>query len=320
MMQVFFHNLGSNLRNKRAVTLRTIGALLLAGVIIGFVIDRIFWTGPIIYAVSIPATLWGASRIPHLEWFFGTRTRKASTPGQDGSTAETSESVLRADGTHPTVKEAQRGFDVALLAIKPRETPVGVTLVSYSKDHAIVRVKSVVHFWCWFAPLAFVLSTLFVVPFGAWISWQSYRSSVEWFDFKAEQAVSASITGGLIAFGLCVAGAIFAFIKNRPDVTVEITPDLIRYGETVFDRKFFGGMTIGYKSDEAEIRTNITDDRFGVTRLRFNYGSWGEDLKYMVNSYYAVEIVIFLNQVINAVGVVEPTGDNANQGKKTELL
>lgn len=187
-------------------------------------------------------------------------------------------------------------------------------------SYADVRVQSVIHFWCWFAPMALCASALVIVPVGAWFGFQIYKSSVPAYYMQAGPALYASLTGAFIALVLCIVAAIWSYFKNRPNVKVEITPEFIRYGDMLFDRQFEDGMTIGYQTGEAELKANITDKKFGVTRLRLRYGSWGEDLKYMVNSYYAAEIVIFLNDVIGGVGAEEETGDNADKGQKTELL
>ncbi|WJY21589.1 hypothetical protein QTA57_17980 [Fontisubflavum oceani] len=319
MMQEFFYLLGQNLRQKTPATLGVLTGLLAVGFIVGGVIDELFWTGPFVLVVSILVTFWAASRVKQLSWFFGEREQPVSDEDHSATKGK-----IRADSSDDTAEHASQpsiAEPVELAgALTPREAPVGTSVVSIAPDQAVVRVNSVIHFWCWFAPLALGAGAFLATPLGALIGYQLYKQSVPWHQFEAEAAFYASFWGGTLVFGLFIAAAIWSYFANRPKVKVLITPDAIRYGDILFDRRHAAGLRIGYKSHAAELKANITDDRFGVSRLRLAYGNWGEDLKYMVNSYHADEIVIWLNGIINNVGAPPPKQYDPNKGTKPELL
>lgn len=319
MINLFLYRLGQNFKTQPLMTTAVIFGLLIAGYIIGYLVDAIIWIGPVILWVSIPATIWAASYLPQLGWFFG----RSGAPKSSTSTkpAESdSGTALNSDGTLPQVEVHHSDDNWAAIARVPRKTPVGTWVEAVDPEQSIVRVQSVVHFWCWFAPTSLSVLAFLLVPVGGFIGVELYKNSRPNYQFRSDEAFYAGINGAVIIFCICIGLAIWSYFSNRPKVKIEITPDYIRYGDKVFDRQHAGGMRIGYKSSGADLATSITDDRFGVTRLRLAYGRWGEDLKYMVNTYHADEIVIWLNEIIDQVGAVEPTGDDAGVGRKTELL
>lgn len=319
MINLFLYRLGQNFKTQPVMTTAVIIGLIIAGFIVGNLIDAIFWIGPAILWISIPATIWAASYVPQLKWFFG--RGGAPKPSSNATSTESdSETTLNSDGTLPHVDPHNSDDNWAAIARVPRKTPVGTWVESVTPEHAIVRVQSVIHFWCWFAPTSLSVLAFLLVPVGGFIGVELYKNSRPNYQFRSVEAFYAGINGAALIFCVFIGLAIWTYFSNRPKVKIEITPDYIRYGDKVFDRLHAGGMRIGYKSDDADLATSITDDRFGVTRLRLVYGRWGEDLKYMVNTYHAEEIVIWLNEVIDQVGAVEPTGDDAGAGRKTELL
>lgn len=101
---------------------------------------------------------------------------------------------------------------------------------------------------------------------------------------------------------------------------MKVQPDIVTFGNYRFDRSLSSGLQVGYKSRETEVNQSFVQPKFGVTSLRFTYGSWGEDLKYLVNTYHADEIVIWMNEIINGVGEQTEKRFDPYAGRKIELL
>ncbi|WP_306129709.1 hypothetical protein [Roseovarius sp. MMSF_3350] len=320
MMQGFLFRLGRNLSQRPLETTGTAAGLVLAGFLLGGLIDGLFRTGPVIFLASFPITFWAASRVKRLAWFYGNEARSSKRDDLSDQKAKAQAALVTETEEPITSTASEREKESLVGAIEPRTSPVGTSLVSMTEEKAVVRVQSVIHFWCWFAPLTLSVLAFLLMPLGALIGFKVYENSLPWYEFEAEPAIYASIWGSVVMFGLLITAAIWSYFANRPKVEVTITPNTIRYGDALFDRTFAGGLLVGYKSKTAELKANITDDRFGVSRLRLAYGAWGEDLKYMVNSYHANEIVIWLNEIISSVGAPPKRVHDPAAGRKIELL
>ncbi len=198
-----------------------------------------------------------------------------------------------------------------------RKSPVGTRLLDHSNDQAIMTVQTAIRFWCWAAP-ALCMSTIIVtLPIGIF---SGVQNSLDRYG-QANVFLGANIFWGcFIALATSASLTYMAYTSTRPNVRVEVTKDMVKFGSYNFDRKFASGLRSGYSSGETELKTSIVQPKFGVAALRFGYGPWGEDLKYMVDAHYVDDICIWMNLIIDSVGAPEPKENDAQEGRKVELL
>lgn len=192
-----------------------------------------------------------------------------------------------------------------------RRTPKGTILGTANREKAEFQVKSAIRFWHWFAPIAalvfgvFILIPLFITMF---LIMSDGYGEVGFFFFGISAGIAATI--GLV---------LVVHNRFRPWVKVHVTPDTITYGDTSYDRKHTSGFVLGYEvKGQGELKNHFFDQSMGLMALRLTYGRWGEDLPYMVNKYHAAEIVIWMNEIIAAVGAPKPAEHDLEQGRKTE--
>lgn len=194
----------------------------------------------------------------------------------------------------------------------PSQTPNGTRLVKQADDEVIMTVRYVLQFWWPWLPIGLLLFTIFGAPLvgagvGAIISdWQYNR-----------------IPGAIVFFVLgSIAATVLAFLRTRGEVTVIAQEDKIQFGHKVYDRRYFGGMRIGYTVDtnDGSLKEHFLDQQMGYAALRLTYGRWGEDLPYLVNKYHAPEIVIWMNELIASVGAPPPKDIDASQGLRGQIF
>lgn len=308
MIRVFLDTFAKNYAAERNRTLITLAAH--AGVFLGlwlFLIALEFGFLSLLFAAALVV---GVSwYLPPMAWFWG---RELTL--QEPEPAPKPEAVLPKAVRAVPDKYARLNPDFLMV---PRATPKGTEIYHLSQDRAELRVKSVVRFWGWFAPLLWVALACLGIPVGGFIGFtivsNSYRAT--YFDIYAYP-----FWGAIIVAGGCLVGAVISYFHFRPWVKAEITPSVIRYGSQYFDRKHFDGMLIGYKSNEADLRSSVIDAKFGVRLIRLGYGPWGEDLNYMVDEYHAAEIVNWMNGIIDSIGAPPPKRYDPYAGSKIELL
>ncbi|AFO87181.1 hypothetical protein PGA2_c11740 [Phaeobacter inhibens 2.10] len=180
-----------------------------------------------------------------------------------------------------------------------------------------MTVQAAIQYWCIAAPIACLLSIFVSVPIGGMIG---YNVSFDQYNRLVGDVFSNFFWGGFWGAALSLVAAGTAYSMTRPIVRVVVDKDYVRFGSYKFDRRFASGMRIGYSSDDVELSKTVTQPRFGVTVLRFGYGPWGEDMKYMVNAHYASDICNWMNEVIDSVGAPKPKENDAQEGRKLELL
>lgn len=198
-----------------------------------------------------------------------------------------------------------------------RETPVGTGLVRQSSEQAVMTVQAAIRFWCWAAPAICTGSLLFTLPIGV-VS--GYQSSFDRYGYLTGNVGANIFWGCVIGVGVSLFMIFLAYTMTRPTVRVEVDKDFVTFGSYKFDRRFAGGLRPAYSSQEVELNKSITQPKFGVTALRFAYGPWGEDMKYLVDANYVHDICLWMNGVIDTVGAEAPKENDAFEGKKVELL
>lgn len=203
-----------------------------------------------------------------------------------------------------------------------RRVPYGVELITANSKEAEFRVQAAIYYWSWALPGFLFLFTVLVSPLiGLFVVSGWFRP--EYLNMWNDVVVQRSIYAGLgLSVGLSSAATIASYFITRPKLAVKVSPDKIQVGRQTFDRRHYGGMRVG-----STIQADITlkDSPFDhknttVSRLRIGYGQWGEDLIYVINSYHAAEIVVWMNDIIDNVGERKNVSPDPFQGQKIELL
>ena len=334
MLQGFLQAFHENWAQKRVTTAVTITLHFVAVFIVAVLIEALFWIGLVSFIFATPIVIGASLKIPMLVWFWGfdrsdegTQSPEANKPivkTNDETPVARASSTPSKDANTSTLADQE---DTALPSnvtgdFEPiRQHPVGTRIVSHSEQEVVVVIKSAVRFWCWFAPGAFFTLAVVAIPIGGWLGFLIYEASLhQSWQFNPRRATDFGINGAIFLPTACLGAAAWSYFAFRPWVKVTVNANEIRFGDKLFDRRWFGGFRIGYKTSEADLRSSIISDRFGVTLLRLSYGPWGEDLKYLVDSYYASAIVIWLNDIIGSVGENDVAKYDPNAGRKIELL
>lgn len=184
--------------------------------------------------------------------------------------------------------------------LTPRRRPVGIRNVEYVEKTGAVsfEVKSVVSFWWLVAPIVAMSSSIIIIFFILPIAMAFFRLGAIF---------------PLIVIVACFIATVLSFTRTRLWVKIESTDREIRIprpfegGTMRFDRKYFGGVRLGYsiQTESGALKEHFSDGNFGLQALRIEYGPWGEDLPYLVNGYHATEIVLWMNMVMRAT-ISEP--------------
>jgi hypothetical protein len=273
-----------------AVTLGLAAALFVIFTLIASIIGMWF----IALISSIPLTIFLATRVRQLGWYFGVNLGDRET----------------------TYLEAQ-AVDVLPFTLVPRATPKGTKLVDLSDAKAVFTVKAVIHFWNWFLPLNFATLAFISMPVAATLSYINDATSR---DFLNRRIVENMGQDAAVSFGVFAVLAVLSYFLTRPNVRVVVKPDTIKVGSYRFDRRYVGGFREGFKSQGVETRWNFSAPKFGSTNLYMEYGAWGERMKYLVPAESAVEIVVWANAIIDRIGKSDAAAPAASEGIKTEML
>lgn len=210
--------------------------------------------------------------------------------------------------------------------IKPRPRPVGIrkVMVNPEGDQVSFEVKTAVRFW-WAAmpPLVFLASlpVVFVVaPFlGHAMSARDRYGRIE---------TNMIPTVMIVALIIALLALVWSVRSTRPWVRIVATeeevslPRPFNKGIMRFDRQYFYGMRIGYsiQTEAGVLNNRFTDGNFGLSGLRLAYGTWGEDLPYLVNGYHASEIVVWMNLVMGGVNDAAPKAHAPEVGIVEEVF
>jgi hypothetical protein len=328
MMQNFLFRLGHNYRSKRTATIAVGLGLLGATILVWILINAILAINIFALIIAAPLVIWSATKVPQLAWFWGASASSADAAG-----------AARGPAAYETVHDAGEDNDeddglehvpmpdpaTIIHGLPPRQdttelsgceqvrqTPVGTEIVLRTGRHTILKVKSAILYWCWAAPAIWACIAFFVfLPLGIYAG----VSVAPW-----HLAASYGTAGGLTGLLLGVLMVFISYTSNRPWVEIAITPETIQYGDYKFDRRFAYGVMTSYESQDARFQGRFTEPVWGGTIIRLAYGRWGEDMKYMVNSRHAADIVIWMNEIIDSVGTPPPPRHDPYAGRKIELL
>ena len=218
--------------------------------------------------------------------------------------------TLNPDGTNPHssqmsyLSQGSKHETVSTNYAELRSSPKGTIVKRSSKDEFVAEIKCVLRFWFWFAPAVAISLSILVLPF-------SLILVMAW-DPMIQTLGVVLIVASIGAVGL-------AFWRTRFWVKVVAHREAIKFGERTYDRKHYTGMRIGYSIDgDSTLKNDFFDQSMGMTALRLAYGRWGEDLPYLVNKYHAPEIVIWLNEHIDAVGAPPPRENAPSEGRREQ--
>lgn len=199
---------------------------------------------------------------------------------------------------------------------KVRKSPKG-TYVEHEGDGVVMlRVRAVVRFW-WMLPYPLALITVFgSLPLGAFIGTAFNPYS------PFEQAAWASWfnTSMFMVPVLLLAATVVSYFSTHVWIRFTATKDYVRVNRKYYRRDQYGGMRIGYeiKTRSGVLKNDFHDLTLGMQALRLSYGPWGEDLPYLVNSYHAPAIVIWLNLKMNQV--IGPVSSPAETGERKQTF
>jgi len=293
-MRKFINRFQSNLKTKRTHTLLVIAGLLLAIIISYEILGLFLQVGPTDYLILGAIIVGISTRLKRLAWFWGRGL--ASSQQAEG---------------REKVKE------VATFALVPRETPRGTRLVRISDDEAVMEVKTAIRFWCWVLPTTFGVFAFLGFPLGALIGYLGiFSSGHRSHQVVFQETVNMAMTMGIGALVL----AVFSYFLTRPTIRVIVTPDIVRFGRYKFDRRYARGLQLSFSTNEMNFLPEFVQPKLGASGLRFGYGRWGEDMKYIINGFHSAEIVIWVNEIIDRVGAPSTSKHNPMAGNKIELL
>lgn len=272
-----------------------VAALIFVTIIIYQILRLFLQVGPTDYLILGAMIIGISTRIKRLAWFWG---RGIASPSS---------------------KQSQHFVDdVVSFALVPRETPQGTRLLQQSDDSAVIEVKVAIRFWCWFLPSTLGLFSILGIPIGAaigfsgiWAKPNRWQQSEIWHD---------TYTTALTLFLVFGIAAIVSYVVTRPTVKIVAKQDTIRVGSYIFDRRYAGGLRPRFSTKEMNFLPSFLQPKMGAVGLGFEYGRWGEDMKYMVNAFHSDAIVIWVNEIIAQVGTEGTNRHNPMIGEKIELL
>lgn len=204
---------------------------------------------------------------------------------------------------------------------EPQKRPEGIRNVEFRKDIRAItfELKTAKHFWWAVTPIiALVLTVVAIIasPMLALSSADPYSNqSPEFLGYF------------LVALLFGVALIWWAFASTRPWIKFEGTPDYIRIRQgsswsKSYRREHFGGMGTSYsvKTPDGEVLGTTMEPSFGLARLRIIYGPWGEDLPYLISSRHSVDLILWMNLVLDAVDMPPPTAHAPDLGRVEEVF
>jgi len=293
-MANFVQTARQNLKQDPIPTIATTLGILVAMVLMYILIGVSTGTRLISLLAAIPVTIFLATRVRQLGWYFGINL------GDNGA----------------TYLEAQ-AIDVLPFTLVPRATPKGTKLLELSDDKAVFTVKAIIYFWNWFLPFNFVTLAFISAPIAAAYSYVSDETALS---LGSRLMMEKMLTDAGASFGVFLCLAVVSYFLTRPNVRVVVKPDTIKFGSYLFDRRYVTGLGEDISNPKVETRPSFGVPKSGSTKLYMRYGAWGERMKYQVSTESAVEIIFWANNIIKKVGMAQETTPKASAGQKTELL
>ncbi|WP_417261452.1 hypothetical protein [Celeribacter sp.] len=324
MFQKFIETFKSNLATSLAKTIGVIAGLILSVLVMWIILNQAFWIGVwggVLAAILVAAI---AYRMPALAWFWGRPVPEKTPEPEEKISTPVAAKTSREDSPETTVSYSDR-YRGLFGTMTPRASPVGTQLLKQTHDKAVMEIRAAIRFWCWALPIAMVVAAVIALPFGGIWGAQLYAENYDRAVWKGGASQVASmpvyiIWGALLFAAVFCALAIASYVLTRPKVQVAVSDDIIKFGSYRFDRKYAAGARVGYTSNETNLRSSFLQPRFGVVALRFAYGRWGEDTKYLVDAHHAEDIVIWMNEIIDSIGEDHVARNDPYAGRKIELL
>ena len=189
-----------------------------------------------------------------------------------------------------------------------RPWPQGIEVVQADSSLLFCRIQCVHRLWRLVPLPILVLGIPVFGGYGFYASINSYPPN--W--------------GVLFLFLLIPIGLGFwARSMARFKLEIVATKDRLRIGKLVFDRAFVGGMRTGYETGGEAIKETVFDWSIAggfkkLTGLAVSYGRWGEETNYLVNGYLSAQYVVWLNDMIAAVGAPPPREHDLASGRRKE--
>jgi len=181
------------------------------------------------------------------------------------------------------------------IKMKVRPHPIGTKIFKETPEEAIftIRAMHTTHL-----VLAIIFSTVIV-----WLFILGAVSGAMELSYDAYGNPIAPEAGGSHFFRNILIVILLAWTVWRigfPRVKFIVTQSNIQIGSRLFERSLAGLFVTGYNMKTPEIEQGSSMS-FVVPRLQ--YGQWGENLPYMFQPFYAIEYIIWANQMIDSVAV-----------------
>ncbi len=330
MIDEFVETYRENYTTRRVETLTVTAGLVVAFVVLWILLDQMlgigFW-GVFLAAIAVAFAVY---KIPALGWFWqpkdgettpaDTSSEAKADPTQQLVTDEADEtsvsSVAEETVTSPAAEPAPAPVEHLGLRV-PRDRPLGTRVISHTSDKAVLEVKTAIQFWSWVLPSLLLVLTVIAIPVGASLGVAAYATSPNKWQSSATAYATQSV---VIIAGVFLGLTVLSYFLTRPKVQVYITKDVVFFGEYRFDRELSGGFRIGYDAKNVNLPQSFLRPRFGMTVLRFAYGRWGEDMRYLIDAYQANNIVVWMNEIIDSIGDPPTRRFDPSAGRKIELL
>lgn len=255
----------------------------------------------IVFVGMVALTAHISRKIPLLRWFWfpndaasDTAAAKSEVNAPEPKAAQTDKTDLLSEKI-----DLNRSKDV-----EPRPYPRGIYLDKNSADELRFRIKATRRKWRWL-PFALILPVYAIAStLGPILGFRS--------DYWVGRQYVAPSFSWMPTFLLLVVGTVFLVWLYKQfwlALPIRVTPTHINVNGQSFNRKHYGGMRVGYEIGGNEsvpvgglFEGAVGDTSLGFVGLRLQYGRWGEDLDYMVNKYHANEYIVWMNEMIAAVG------------------
>jgi len=181
----------------------------------------------------------------------------------------------------PTLRPAQKA------EVAERIVPRFLRVEEYKEGQNFsITVPAVRRTWWWLGLFALVGMWLVFVPIIA-------VASVD----ASGYYVSINYSGFAFWIAALVAVSVIVWMLLFPRIRITADPQRITVHDRVYDWKTAQGFRIGYSVGGVE----RTDKQGGFSGFRMAYGPWGDDLPFLLPTYYAPAYVMFLNEALEGV-------------------
>ncbi|WP_108676690.1 hypothetical protein [Acuticoccus yangtzensis] len=198
-------------------------------------------------------------------------------------------------------------------------SPKGTRVEAQSLESITISIACAIRFW-WMLPIV-------MIPTLAWLSFIAggVLGLIPVRYVQDGTRFGKYVGGGWTwwpTISLLVFSAILIVIVWRivfPRLIVTATKEAVIINGRCYDRRHYEGLRIGYEAAGPDGMTfNLNDKQFGWTTLRAAYGRWGTELRYMLRSYRAAEIVVWANEMLSSVGKPPPREHDPSAGRKAD--